>query len=113
MGRRKMDDERRREADRQAAAKRALDPQVRADALRFVTEWIERQAQRAPLLFSPTIGAAIAAQPHEIWGLFLSRQHVMSASALTAGHAHCAFFFGAGAGAKPDGRTTAQGSLAF
>ena len=52
-----MDDERRREAERQAAAKRALSPQVRADALRLVTEWNERQAQRAPLLFSPTIGS--------------------------------------------------------
>ena len=48
FNRRKMDDERRREAEKQAAAKRALDPQVRADALRFVTEWNERQAQRAP-----------------------------------------------------------------
>ncbi|MGB6443753.1 MAG: hypothetical protein WBF47_00840 [Xanthobacteraceae bacterium] len=35
---------------------------MRANALRLVTEWNERQAQRAPLLFSPTIGAAIAAQ---------------------------------------------------
>ena len=25
-----------------------------------MTEWNERQAQRAPLLFSPTIGAAVA-----------------------------------------------------
>ena len=57
-----MDDERRREAERQAAAKRALSPQVRADALRLVTEWNERQAQRALLLFSLTIGAATAAQ---------------------------------------------------
>jgi hypothetical protein len=67
FNRRKMDDERRREAERQAAAKRALDPQVRADALRFVTEWNERQTQRAPLLFSPTIGAAIAAQHWYLW----------------------------------------------
>jgi hypothetical protein len=63
FNRRKMEDERRREAEKQAAVKRALDdPQVRADALRFVTEWNERQAQRAPLLFSPTISAAITAQ---------------------------------------------------
>jgi hypothetical protein len=67
FNRRKMDDERRREAERQAAAKRALDPQVRADALRFVTEWNERQAQLAPRLFSPTIGAAIAAQHWYLW----------------------------------------------
>ncbi|MGC1446938.1 MAG: hypothetical protein WA837_15850 [Xanthobacteraceae bacterium] len=49
-------------AEQQAAAKRALNPQVRADALRLVTERNERQAQRAPLLFSLTIGAATAAQ---------------------------------------------------
>ena len=48
-------------------ARRALDPQVPADALRFVTEWNERQAQRAPLLFSPTIGAAITAQYWYLW----------------------------------------------
>ena len=62
FNRRKMEDERRRKAEKQAAARRALNPQVKADALRLVTEWNERQAQRAPLLFSPTIGAAIAAQ---------------------------------------------------
>jgi hypothetical protein len=32
-----------------------------------VTEWNERQAQRAPLLISPTIGAAIAAQHWYLW----------------------------------------------
>jgi hypothetical protein len=67
FNRRKMQDERRREAEKQAAAKRALDPQVRADALRFVTEWNARQAQRAPLLFSPTIGAAVASQHWFLW----------------------------------------------
>jgi hypothetical protein len=67
FNRRKMDDERRREAEKQAAAKRALDPQVKADAVRLVTEWNERQAQRAPLLFSPTIGAAVAAQHWHLW----------------------------------------------
>jgi hypothetical protein len=67
FNRRKMDDERRREAERQAAAKRALNPQVRADALRLVTEWNGRQAHRAPLLFSPTIGAAVAAQHWYLW----------------------------------------------
>jgi hypothetical protein len=59
---RRLEDERTLEAEKQAAAKRALNPQVRADALRLMTEWNERQAQRAPPLFSPTIGAAIAVQ---------------------------------------------------
>jgi hypothetical protein len=62
-----MEDERQRAADKEAAARRALDPQVRADARRLVTEWNERQAQRAPLLFSPTIGAAVAAQHWFLW----------------------------------------------
>ncbi|MGB6759850.1 MAG: hypothetical protein WBE82_18505, partial [Xanthobacteraceae bacterium] len=35
--------------------------------LRLVTEWNERQAQRAPLLFSPTIGDAVAAQHWFLW----------------------------------------------
>jgi hypothetical protein len=61
FNRRKMEDERRRAADKEAAARRALDPQVRADARRLVVEWNDRQAQRAPLLFSPTIGAVAAA----------------------------------------------------
>ena len=67
FNRRKIEDERRREAEKQAAAKRARNPQVGADALRFVTEWNDRQAQQAPLLFSPTIGAAIAAQHWHLW----------------------------------------------
>jgi hypothetical protein len=62
-----VEDERRREADKQAAARRALDPQVRENARRLVTEWNERQARRAPLLFSPTIGAAVAAQHWHLW----------------------------------------------
>jgi hypothetical protein len=33
----------------------------------MVTEWNARQAQRAPLLFSPTIGAAIAATFWYLW----------------------------------------------
>ena len=49
FNRRKLEDERRHEAEKAAAARRARDPQVKADALRLVTEWNERQAQRAPL----------------------------------------------------------------
>ena len=67
FNRRRLEDERRREAEKAAEARRARDPQVRADALRFVSEWNERQAPRAPLLFSPTIGAAIAAQHWWLW----------------------------------------------
>jgi hypothetical protein len=56
-----MDDKRRRAAEKEAAAQRALDPQVRADAERLVVDWNERQAKCMPPLFSPTIGAAISA----------------------------------------------------
>jgi hypothetical protein len=62
FNRRRLNDELRRDAERAAAARRALDPQMKADAVRLVTEWNERQAQRSPLLFSPTVGAPIAAQ---------------------------------------------------
>jgi|SRR5271169_5949841 len=67
FNRRKMEDERRRAAEKEAAARRALDPQVRADAERLVTAWNERQARRMPMLFSPTIGAAVAARYWFLW----------------------------------------------
>lgn len=67
FNRRKMDDERRRAADKEAAARRALDPQVRADAERLVADWNERQAKRMPMLFAPTIGAAITARHWFLW----------------------------------------------
>jgi hypothetical protein len=67
FNRRRLNDELRRDAEKAAADRRARDPQVRADAVRLVTEWNERQAQRAPLLFSPTIGAAISAQHGYLW----------------------------------------------
>ena len=67
FNRRKMEDERRRTAEREAAAKRALDPQVIADADRLITDWNERQAKRMPMLYSPTIGAAITARYWYLW----------------------------------------------
>ena len=45
FNRRKMEDERRRAAEKEASARRALDPQVRADAERLVADWNERQAK--------------------------------------------------------------------
>jgi hypothetical protein len=61
FNRRKMDDARRQEAEKEAAARRATDKQILEDAERLVTAWNERQAKRMPMLFSPTIGAAITA----------------------------------------------------
>lgn len=67
FNRRKMEDQRRVVAEQEAAARRALDPQVKADAARLVAEWNKRQAVRAPTLFSPTIGAAIGAGYWFLW----------------------------------------------
>ncbi len=55
--RRKLEAERKAKAEAEAAARRA----VLADAERLITVWNERQARRMPLLFTPTIGAALAA----------------------------------------------------
>jgi hypothetical protein len=62
FNRRKMEDERRRVAEKEAANRRATDPQILEDAERLIAAWNERQAKRMPILFSPTIGAAIAAR---------------------------------------------------
>ena len=45
----------------EAAARRAIEKQILEDADHLVAVWNERQAKRMPMLFSPTIGAAIAA----------------------------------------------------
>lgn len=67
FNRRKMEDERRRAAETKAAERRATDSQIIADAERLVTIWNERQRRRMPMLFSPTIGAAIAAGYWFLW----------------------------------------------
>jgi beta-phosphoglucomutase-like phosphatase (HAD superfamily) len=61
FNKRKMDDARRQEAEKEAAAHRATERQILEDAEQLVTAWNERQAKRMPMLFSPTIGAAITA----------------------------------------------------
>jgi hypothetical protein len=58
---RKMDDARRQEAEKEAAVRRATERQILEDAEQLATAWNERQAKRMPMLFSPTIGAAITA----------------------------------------------------
>ena len=57
----KMEDARRHEAGKEAAARRATDRQILEDADHLIAVWNERQAKRMPMLFSPTIGAAIMA----------------------------------------------------
>ena len=55
---RKMEDARKTEADKETAGRRATDAQVLEDAERLIADWNERQANRMPMLFAPTIGAA-------------------------------------------------------
>ena len=63
----KMEDKRREAAEKEAASRRATDAQVLEDAERLIAAWNERQAKRMPMLFSPTIGAAIAAGFWFLW----------------------------------------------
>ena len=67
FNRRKIEADRKAKADAEAAAKRATDAQVLEDAERLIGVWNERQAQRMPMLFSPTIGAAVAARHWFLW----------------------------------------------
>src|SRR3984885_6574673 len=61
FNKRKMEDRRRQEAEREASARRATEKQILEDADHLIAVWKERQAKRMPMLFSPTIGAAITA----------------------------------------------------
>jgi hypothetical protein len=65
FNKRKMDDARRQEAEKEAAGRR--ERQILEDAEQLVTAWNERQAKRTPMLFSPTIGAAITAGYWFLW----------------------------------------------
>jgi beta-phosphoglucomutase-like phosphatase (HAD superfamily) len=67
FNRRKMEDQRREAVEKEAASRRATDAQVLEDAERLITAWNERQAKRMPMLFSPTIGAAITAGHWSLW----------------------------------------------
>jgi hypothetical protein len=67
FNRRKMEDQRRTVAEKGAAARRATNGQVLEDAERLIAAWNERQAKRMPMLFAPTIGAAIAARRWFLW----------------------------------------------
>jgi hypothetical protein len=67
FNRRKMEDQRRQAADKEAAARRATDAQVLEDAVRLIGTWNERQARQMPMLFSPTIGAAVTAGYWYLW----------------------------------------------
>jgi hypothetical protein len=67
FNKRKMEDQRADAARKEAEARRELDAQILEDAERLVAAWNERQAGRTPMLFSPTIGAAIRARYWFLW----------------------------------------------
>ena len=67
FNRRKIEDRRRQAAEKEAAAHRATEKQILEDADHLVAVWNERQAKWMPMLFSPTIGAAITAGYCFLW----------------------------------------------
>lgn len=54
-------------AAKEAEARRALGPQLLKDAKRLVETWNARQEAHMPMLFSPTIGAAIMSRHWFLW----------------------------------------------
>ncbi len=67
FNRRKMDSERAAAAAKEAEARRARGPQILEDAERLIATWNARQEAHMPMLFAPTIGAAIAARHWFLW----------------------------------------------
>jgi hypothetical protein len=67
FNRAKLEADRRALADAEAAARRPTDAQVLEDAERLIIAWNDRQARRMPLLFSPTIGAAVTVGYWFLW----------------------------------------------
>jgi hypothetical protein len=67
FNKRKLEDQRRQAAEKEAAARRTTEGQVLEDAERLIAAWNERQAKRMPMLFSPTIGAAITPGYWFLW----------------------------------------------
>jgi hypothetical protein len=67
FNRRKMQDDRKAKANAEAAFRRATDALVLEDAERLIRAWNERQAARMPMLFSPTVGAAITSRYWFLW----------------------------------------------
>jgi len=67
FNRRKMEDQRRQAAEKEAASRRATDAQVIEDAEHLIGAWNERQAKQMPMLLSPTIGAVVTAGYWFLW----------------------------------------------
>src|SRR5271154_6736771 len=67
FNRRRMEDQRRHAAEKEAAANRATEAQVLEDAERLIAAWNERRAKCMSLLFAPTIGAVMTARYWYLW----------------------------------------------
>ena len=67
FNKRRMESERAATAAKEAAARRALGPQIIEDSVKLVETWNARQAAHIPMLFSPTIEAAITAGYWFLW----------------------------------------------
>ena len=61
FSKRRMESQRAAAAAKEAAARRALGPQIIEDLVKLVEAFNARQAAHMPMLFSPTIDAAITA----------------------------------------------------
>jgi hypothetical protein len=58
---------RRKAEDQRCAGAKLADPLVLQDAGRLIAAWNERQARHLPMLFAPTIGAALSTRHHFLW----------------------------------------------
>jgi hypothetical protein len=67
FNKRRMEAERAAAVAKEAAARRALGPQIIEDAVKLVETWNARQAAHMPMLFSPTFEAAITAGYWFLW----------------------------------------------
>jgi hypothetical protein len=64
LNHRMLEAERKAKAGAEAAAGHGSRAHALADAKRLIAHWNERQDRRMPLLFGPTIGAAVASRHH-------------------------------------------------
>jgi len=64
MNRRKIEEQRRPPA---ADAGKPADRLALEDAGRVIAVWNDRQARHVPMLFAPTIGAALSTRHHFLW----------------------------------------------
>jgi len=67
FNKRRMESERAAVAAKEAEARRALGRQILEDAKRLIAAWNARREGHMPILFSPTIGAAITARYWFLW----------------------------------------------